>query len=336
MNHPRVTVLMPVFNAECFLDQSIQSILNQSYQDFKFLIINDGSTDNSLKVIEKYILDKRIELISLQKNQGLISCLNIGLEKIYSQFIVRMDADDISHPERIRLLVEIMDSNPNVGICGTRVGEFALNIPKNIPIICDASIRAIHFFNCSITHASAIYRKDVISHFSIKYRLEYIHSEDNDFITEILSVSEGRIIDLPLYFVRKHPNQVSAKFNNIQKQSSSIKRFEFLKNEIGLNLTNEELMIYKALSYKEVGLFISEFEHIKDFTSKFKYSVLNHYEYKINKNLFIQILYNRISLLYLRNSYIGVKLLINYLRYFALDFNIFIFFRLSRRVFYGI
>jgi len=107
-----VTVVMPVYNCEKYLDESIQSILNQSYSDFTFLIINDGSTDGSKGVIEKYLNDERVKLISFEKNQGLIKVLNIALGNISTKYLIRMDADDKCHLDRIKLLFEFMESNP--------------------------------------------------------------------------------------------------------------------------------------------------------------------------------------------------------------------------------
>lgn len=104
MNSPILSVVMSVYNAEKYLSQAIESILNQSFEDFEFIIIEDCSTDNSLKIIKNYAInDKRIRIIQKAKNKkmrGFIENLNIGLSEAKGKYIARMDSDDISHPDR--------------------------------------------------------------------------------------------------------------------------------------------------------------------------------------------------------------------------------------------
>jgi len=102
MNNPKITVLMPVYNAEKFLKEAIDSILNQTFKDFEFIIINDGSTDNSKKIILSYN-DKRIRYFENDKNLGVAGTLNRGLKLAKGEYIARMDADDIAYPIRLEL-----------------------------------------------------------------------------------------------------------------------------------------------------------------------------------------------------------------------------------------
>ena len=108
MNTPMISVVMPVYNAEKYLDEAIKSILVQTCKDFEFIIINDGSNDKSLEIIEKYnIQDERIVLIN-RENRGLIASLNEGIEKTKGRYIARMDADDISLPDRFEKQIEFL------------------------------------------------------------------------------------------------------------------------------------------------------------------------------------------------------------------------------------
>ncbi len=101
MDKPHLTVLMPVYNAEKFLGEAIESILNQTFTDFEFLIIDDGSTDSTIKIIESYT-DSRIRLFKNQENLGISATLNKGIEMASTELIARMDADDISYSSRIQ------------------------------------------------------------------------------------------------------------------------------------------------------------------------------------------------------------------------------------------
>ena len=99
---PTISIIMPVYNAELYLEEAIESILNQTFEDFEFIIIDDGSTDNSLKIIQQCSTkDNRIICIS-RENKGIIDSVNEGLDRSSGSYIARMDADDISYPDRLK------------------------------------------------------------------------------------------------------------------------------------------------------------------------------------------------------------------------------------------
>src|ERR1022692_2199628 len=108
-----ISVVMPVFNSELYLAEAIESILDQTYRDFEFLIMNDGSTDNSLKIIKKYAwIDQRIHFWT-HSNKGVTVTLNDLLKKSHCDLIARMDADDISLPERFEKQIDFLHNNPD-------------------------------------------------------------------------------------------------------------------------------------------------------------------------------------------------------------------------------
>ena len=120
---PKVSVLMPVFNTkEEYLRESIHSILNQTFNDFEFIIINDGSVNNAEDVILSYC-DNRIKYFE-QDNHGLVYTLNRGISLCNGEYIARMDSDDISLPERFARQVEILERNPEIGIVGGLISFF--------------------------------------------------------------------------------------------------------------------------------------------------------------------------------------------------------------------
>lgn len=115
MQDPKVTVLMPAYNAEKYIETAIESILNQTYKDFEFIIVNDCSTDSTLDIIERYAKqDKRIKIISNKENQKIAQTLNNGLKEAKGKYIARLDADDWSYPERLEKQVNFMEENPDV------------------------------------------------------------------------------------------------------------------------------------------------------------------------------------------------------------------------------
>jgi len=118
MNQPQLTVLMPVYNGGPFLRSAIESILNQDFSDFDFLIIDDGSTDGSHEIAASYA-DPRIRLESNGRNLGLIATLNRGLDLARGTYVARMDADDIAFPDRLSKQLTFMEAHPEIGLCGT-------------------------------------------------------------------------------------------------------------------------------------------------------------------------------------------------------------------------
>jgi len=116
----QISVVIPVFNGEAFLAEAIDSVLNQTYQDFELILVNDGSTDNSLKIMQNYAaIDKRIKIIS-QENQGRCEAFNRGLNASKSEWVARLDADDVFLPNKLEKQVDFIKRNPQTVLVGTQ------------------------------------------------------------------------------------------------------------------------------------------------------------------------------------------------------------------------
>ncbi len=120
MDHPKVTVLLPVYNGARFLRQAIDSVLSQTWKDFELLVVNDGSTDGTAAILESYS-DPRIRILSNVQNIGLTLSLNKGLQSARGEYIARIDADDIALPIRLEKQVSYLDQHPEVGLVATGV-----------------------------------------------------------------------------------------------------------------------------------------------------------------------------------------------------------------------
>lgn len=116
---PKVSVVMSVYNSETYLDEAIESILRQTFGDFEFIIVDDGSTDASVSIVERYSqTDSRIRFFKLGENRGLSVALNHGIEQVHGDYIARMDSDDISFPSRFERQIHYLEHHPNVGVLG--------------------------------------------------------------------------------------------------------------------------------------------------------------------------------------------------------------------------
>jgi len=198
---PLVSVVMPVYNAAYYLDESIPSILGQSYKNLEFIIINDGSTDNSLNIINKYQLDDiRIILIS-RENRGLVSSLNEGIAISTGKYIVRMDADDISHSHRVETQVKFMETNPHIGVCGSWVEVFG-NGSKQIGRYAteDRVLKAELLFSSPFAHPTVILRKEIIEKNNLSYNSNFPAAEDYEFWLRCSKVT--KFANLPIVLLR--------------------------------------------------------------------------------------------------------------------------------------
>lgn len=207
MGEPQVTVLMPVYNGEPYLRAAIDSILNQSFTDFEFLIINDGSTDQSLKTI-KSCKDRRIRLVNQRSNQGLIATLNRGFAVAKGRLIARMDCDDISMPERLSKQVAFMEEHPEVGVCGSWIEYFmGKELVMNFPVSHEEIVQAMPYFN-PMAHPTLVIRREVLQTQSVLFDAAYPHVEDYELWTRLAQVT--RFANLPevLLKYRIHPEQI--------------------------------------------------------------------------------------------------------------------------------
>jgi glycosyltransferase involved in cell wall biosynthesis len=166
-SNPLVSVVMPVYNAEKYLAESIESILNQTFKDFEFIIINDASKDGSLKIIEKYAsLDKRIKVLKNEFNLKICRTLNKGIKIAKGRYIARMDADDISLPSRFAEQVDYMENHPKCGAVGANIQIFDGNTGKNMSVreypTEDKILKKNIFFYSPFAHPVIMIRKQAL------------------------------------------------------------------------------------------------------------------------------------------------------------------------------
>jgi len=198
-NNPKISIIMPVYNVETFLSEAIESVLNQTFYDFEFVIINDGSTDNSLEIIKNYEKkDSRIVLLDNKENLGITKSLNIGLNKARGEYIARMDGDDISEKERIEIQYDFLKKNRDVFLVGTetkRIDEKGTVFGIFKPVFTKNELMKNILENNLIYHPTIMMKnkKDLF------YREKMYYVEDYDLYLRL--ISEGKKLDnisLPL------------------------------------------------------------------------------------------------------------------------------------------
>jgi len=271
---PTVTVLMPVYNGEKYLKESIESILTQTYTDFEFLIINDGSTDSSKFIVSSYN-DTRIRYIEKEKNTGIVDTLNYGLDLASGKYIARMDCDDISLPVRLEKQVIFMDNNPDVGISGTwaqTFGELSNNDVWKYPES-HKDISCALMFNSVLVHSSVIMRKSYLQQYKLTYKTDYIYAEDYDFWVNANACFKLANIPKVLLKYRISYNSTSHSSKNSENKLESTRKVRInCFKKYSINLTAEQIDLFSLIcSYeklKETNLFYNAIDVLNSIYSQ--------------------------------------------------------------------
>ncbi len=207
IDSPRISVIMPAYNCERYIKAAIDSILGQSFRGFEFIIIDDGSTDDTRSIAEAAAArDPRIRLIS-HRNRGITACLNEGLMLASGEFIARMDGDDISMPDRFEKQIAFLDAHPDHGLVG---GQFMLIDPDGRwlrglerPSGHDALQAELLKGMGAIFHPTMMYRRQLVLDVG-GYSEEYRHAEDVDFLLRISEVTKIANLNTRVLFYRLH------------------------------------------------------------------------------------------------------------------------------------
>lgn len=251
-NSPLVSVLMPVYNASLYLSEAIKSVLEQDYKNFEFIIINDGSTDDSESIILNF-KDSRIKYLKNEQNLKLIATLNRGLSIAQGKYIARMDADDISLSSRFRKQVSFLEQNNDYGIVGTNAKIISLeNKVISYPLTNNEIKYSLIFFNPFI-HSSVLIRKSILDENKLHYDATRLHVEDYDLWIKIMSYSKGYNIEECLVLYRIHENQVSNLFDELQKKNTIEIQIDYLIS-IGVNRKLSTLIVNLFDSYSNLTL----------------------------------------------------------------------------------
>ncbi len=242
-----VTVVMSVYNGERYLRQAIDSILSQTYQNFEFVIIDDGSNDNSAASIKSYT-DSRISFIQNKNNIGLANSLNHGLALAGGNYIARMDADDVSLPGRLEKQVLFLDTHPSVGICGTwveTIGEPAGHIwsyPTD-----DAAIRSLMLFESALSHPAAMLRRAAFESANLQYNPDYQRAQDYELWVRAANHTVLANLAEVLLYHRLHSKAVGQQFLEEQIAFAWRVRLGQLRR-MGIEPTEWESTLHQQLS----------------------------------------------------------------------------------------
>lgn len=249
---------MSVYNGEPYLSEAIESILQQTYSDFEFVIINDGSTDNSLSIIKSFQeKDERIVLVS-RENKGLIASLNEGIELAKGKYIARMDADDISLSTRFEQQVDFMEKNEAVVVCGTWIEQIYIDgrKPKLTKYYTSSKdIKTQLLFSCPFAHPSVFIRKSILVDNNIRYNNKFVHAEDYYLWTELSRFGEFANLNKALLRYRYLEDSITRVADKQRERQQTLERiYDNALNGVGFEASQNELsLIYHISNNDRLG-----------------------------------------------------------------------------------
>lgn len=258
MSRPLVSVIIPVYNRAQFIGDAIESILNQTYEDFELIIVNDGSTDETLKKIEAHN-DDRISLYSFKENRGTSAAFNFGVKKSRGEFIARLDSDDVAFTQRLEKQIDVLTTK-NIDICGTWLSYGSKKKVLKYPLR-DKQIQANLLLNCPLSIGTLITKRKVFQDFPLNEQLRF--GEDYDFFSKVLFHFTAYVVPEVLVKYRWHLDQLSVQNKEMQLLKDSQIKFNLFK-QFGYDTNKfEDKMILRLLKKdcfyknKEISFFMS-------------------------------------------------------------------------------
>lgn len=237
MSSPAISVALSVYNGERFLAPAIESILAQTFIDFEFLILNDGSKDGSAAIIDAYAAqDSRIRPIH-RKNKGLVASLNQLIEEAQAPLIARMDGDDIAHPERFQKQIDFLHAHPDHGVVGTWTEDIDEDdqpyffTGKDHPTSSAELLQSIED-RSPLCHPSVMMRRDVVQSVG-GYHAAYLHCEDYDLWLRLANRTKMCSLPERLIRYRHSPGQISTKYLVTQQVGVAISKLAYRARQAG-------------------------------------------------------------------------------------------------------
>ena len=259
---PKISVIMSTYNTPSqWLFESIDSILKQTYGDFEFLIADDCSTTD-LDEVKSRIDDSRIIWIKNECNLGLTKTLNKLLKMCKGEYIARMDADDISLPERFSTQVKFMDEHPEVIVSGSyrrAFGNEEKNEIWNIPATREEQQVQLFFYNCGLTHPTAMFRKSMLDEYGVTYNENYTKAQDYGIWVQCTRYAPMAMIPKVLLQYRKSDVQISTAGKSNQQLNAQKVRYDQLL-AMGITPTEKEMEIHEAFRVGKIECTVEEFE----------------------------------------------------------------------------
>lgn len=265
-----ISIVMPTYNAGKYIRETVDSIICQSFADFECIIIDDGSTDSTCDIICSYD-DERIVLI--ENRHDFIGSLNIGLETARGKYIARTDADDIMHPDRLKIQHTIMETEPSITVCSTWMRQFGEKMPAGKiagSLTGKVEYPLLAFLQGNfVFHPTTMIRKSFLSEHQLQYE-NYSHAEDLKLWTEIAKLGGLFYVEnQPLLYYRISETQVTNQKRDEQKVTAERILLEIVNYLLDKNKDNFPILAesFASLSKLQADNLL-DFREVLDITRR--------------------------------------------------------------------
>lgn len=261
---PKISVVMPAYNAEKYIAEAIKSILNQTFSDFEFIIIDDGSTDRTVNIVNSFS-DERIRFFQNESNLGVAETLNRGLDLASGQYIARMDSDDISLPERFEMQASFMDEHPEIAVLGAGIELFGAQTGKRVFSGQNELLKIDLLFGNCFAHPAIMMRASCFGDGKFCYDRSFNQIEDFELWDRVSRCYKMASLSEVLLKYRIHPGQVTQKVSEVKKrQIRELKERQLRQLEISYTQEEFEQFVQYCL-----GEFTAEEDSVRCLSSFF-------------------------------------------------------------------
>ena len=238
----KISVILATYNGEKYLYKAIDSILNQTYSDFELIIVDDGSSDSTQRIIDD-IKDNRIVYLRNKQNRGLPYSLNRGMKYARGEYIARMDDDDISLPTRLEEQLRYMEGHKDVAICGCLWKAFGKSSYIDVLPEDEEGLRVNTLFGSPLAHSSWFMRSSIVKEDGMIYNTSYNTSQDYDFLYRAQKKYKIACVQKLLLFYRVHGKSITGQMSTIDKNTLRVQRrilrsLDIVASEKELSLLN--------------------------------------------------------------------------------------------------
>ena len=244
---PVVSVILPAYNAEKYVAEAISSILTQTFSDFELIAIDDGSTDNTLAVLQSFD-DSRLCVIQNQNNKGIAETRNIAIAQARGSYLALQDADDISHPQRLAIQVGFLEHNQHIGVVSAKMKVFSGQPPSIDTLAIEKNRHALHytpkevraklvFSGDGLSDPTTMFRASVIIDNKVFYDANFPIGLDRDIFQRLSLLTDIAILRSELVLYRKHDTNIS----NSEAKSTAFGRevtIKFWRDQFGIDISD--------------------------------------------------------------------------------------------------
>ena len=246
-----VSVILPVYKGAAYLKNAIESILQQSFTSFELVIVNDASPDNSEEIIRQFT-DPRIKYFKSDINLGLVGALNKAISLSSGKYLARMDQDDFSFKDRLKIQYEFLENNPEYIVAGTKVRILGTERLKEYPAT-NEEIKMKLVFGAPFAHPAVMIRKSILDDNDLQYEEQYRHAEDFGLWMRLSALGKMINLDYVGLDYRIHETQYTKVFTDDSRDVYYTIRDEYLK-KIGVKMDQQDRDKFEILSRRDIDV----------------------------------------------------------------------------------